>query len=191
MDQTKLRANLQLMGKFYIIATDILIPSHIFHFVSAEGNKASHLRQLSQLDHRHKLLTLLHSWAVRIELERERVVEKRSLGHISSSWKLWINSIWNHTPASKGKLQTLRNTSRTHLQVRLSQLSRKTKPQQMRQSRHRRQSFIWSIIYTVSKKDRFNEVPDQDFSTRASTGIFLYLNILPVIVWSFVRYQPC
>lgn len=88
MDQRQLRVNLWLMGNFYSRATDILIPNHTFHFVSAEGNKASHLRQLPQLDHRQKLLTFLYSWTVRIEMGGERVIAKHSLGHIFSSWKL-------------------------------------------------------------------------------------------------------
>lgn len=133
------------MWKFYNRATDI----HIFYFVSAEGNKASHFRQLSQLDHRHNLLTHLHLWTVRAGTEAERAAAKHSLGHIYSSWKLWIASIQNHTPASQRKLQTLRNTARICLQARLSQHSGRTNPWQTEQTL---QALLFCPQYTLLQR---------------------------------------
>lgn len=136
------------MWKFYNRAIDI----NIFYFVSAEENKASHFRQLSQLDRRHNLLTHLHVGTVRAGTEVERVVAKHSFGHISSSWKLWIASIQNHTPAPQRKLQTLRNKTRIHLQARLSEHSGRTNPWQKR--RNRLLALLFCPQYTRLRRKR-------------------------------------
>lgn len=129
MDWRKLRAKSQLMWKFYNRETDI----PVFYFVSAEGKKASHFRQLSQLVCSHNLLTHLHFWIVRAGTA-ERAAAKHSLGHISSSWKLWIASVQTQTPASQTKLQTLRNKPRICLQARLSQRSGRPNPWKTQQT---------------------------------------------------------